>query len=81
MNITVPLEDKDKVVGTLGPCDLFGEMALVDSQPRSATAVASGHTTCIVITPTDFIRRLEKSDPFVRAMVRLLTKRLRKMNA
>ena len=44
-----------------------------------ATAVAAGHTTCIVITPTDFTRRLEKSDPFVRAMVRLLTKRLRKM--
>ncbi len=81
VNIVVPHEDKDKIVGTLAPGDLFGEMALVDSQPRSATAVAQGQTTCIVITPTDFMRRLEKSDPFVRAMVRLLTKRLRKMSA
>lgn len=79
VNITVPQDDQDKIVGTLAPGDLFGEMALVDSQPRSATAVSAGTTTCIVITPTDFVRRLEKSDAFVRAMVRLLTKRLRKM--
>ena len=81
VNIVVPVDDKDKVVGTLVAGELFGEMALVDSQPRSATAVAQQATTCIVITPIDFQRRLEKSDAFVRAMVRLLTKRLRKMTS
>lgn len=78
VNIVVPAEDKDKVVGTLVAGELFGEMALVDSQPRSATAVAQQPTTCIIISPIDFQRRLEKSDAFVRAMVRLLTRRLRK---
>ena len=81
VNIVVPADDKDKVVGTLQAGDMFGEMALVDSQPRSATAVAVTALTCIVITPIDFQRRLEKSDAFVRAMVRLLTKRLRKMTS
>ncbi len=81
VNIVVPADDTDKVVGTLVAGELFGEMALVDSQPRSATAIAQQPTTCIVITPIDFQRRLEKSDAFVRAMVRLLTRRLRKMTA
>ncbi len=76
----VPVENGDKVVGTLTAGDLFGKMALVDSQPRSATAVVQ-LTTCIIISPLDFQRRLEKSDAFVRAMVRLLTRRLRKTTA
>ena len=78
VNIVVPVDDTDKVVGTLVAGELFGEMALVDSQPRSATAVAKVVTTCIVITPTDFQHRLEKPDPFVRAMLKVLTRRLRK---
>lgn len=74
----VPVSGTDQVVDTLVAGELLGEMALVDSQPRSATAVAKVVTTCIVITPTDFQHRLEKSDPFVRAMLKVLTRRLRK---
>ena len=78
IDVMVPVSGTDQVVDTLEAGELLGEMALVDSQPRSATAVAKVVTTCIVITPTDFQHRLEKSDPFVRAMLKVLTRRLRK---
>ena len=81
VNITIAQNGADEVVGTLKAGELLGEMALVDQQPRSATAVAKEPTTCIVITPQDFQRRLEKSDAFVRSMVRVLTQRLRKMTS
>ena len=68
----------DQVVGAVKAGELIGETALVDSQPRSATAVAREPTPCIVITPTDFKCGLRRSYSFVRAMVKILTQRLRK---
>lgn len=79
VNILVGEDDEAAVVGSLGAGELLGEMALVDAQPRSATAVAKQPTTVVVITAIEFAKRLEKSDPFVRSMVRILTQRLRRM--
>jgi CRP-like cAMP-binding protein len=72
--------EKATMVETLAAGDLLGEMALVDAQPRSATAQAKQPTTVIVITAIEFAKRMEKSDPFMRSMVQALTKRLRNMN-
>lgn len=36
----VDLSVRDEVIARLGPDEVFGEMALVDSSPRMATAVA-----------------------------------------
>ncbi|MBM4438451.1 MAG: cyclic nucleotide-binding domain-containing protein [Actinobacteria bacterium] len=77
VNILAGREDHAPIVTTLVAGDLLGEMALVDAQPRSATAVAKQTTTCITIMPGDFGSRLAKSDPLVRAMVKSLTRRLR----
>jgi CRP-like cAMP-binding protein len=71
--------EETTVVETLVAGDLVGEMALVDAQPRSATAQAKQPTTVVVITAIEFAKRMEKSDPFMRSMVRMLTKRLRNM--
>jgi len=72
--------EETTMVETLAAGDLLGEMALVDAQPRSATAQAKQPTTVIVITAIEFAKRMEKSDPFMRSMVQALTKRLRNMN-
>ena len=50
---------------TLGPDDSFGEMALVDASPRSATAVAVSETTLAVIDRTE-VPLLGGRDPKVR---------------
>ena len=56
-------------LGKLGPGALLGEMAVIDSAPRSASAHAL--TDC-VLTPIDrnqFAERLAAADPIVRALL------------
>lgn len=69
---------QDVVVDTLEPGEFFGEMALVDNEPRSASAIARDTTVCIRVQRPDFEERLEASDPLTQAMLKLLVKRLRK---
>lgn len=48
------------VLATLNPGDHVGEMALVRSQPRSATVISDGNSEMMVITRTDFFEILRK---------------------
>lgn len=46
-------------LGTVGPRGLFGEMALIDSTLRMATATAVGSTRCLVLEAAQVTRQLE----------------------
>jgi CRP-like cAMP-binding protein len=78
VDIVVGTPEAPVVVNTLHPGEIVGEMALVDNQPRSAGARARGPTTCILVSREDFKKRMERADPLVRAMLRMLVNRLRK---
>jgi CRP/FNR family cyclic AMP-dependent transcriptional regulator len=57
--------------------DLLGEIALVDEQPRSATAVAVLPTRCLLVTRDDF-RTLTRRDPEIAwCVVPVLSERIR----
>ena len=69
-----------KIVEKLGPGGVFGEMALVDNSPRTATAVARKDCELLAIDREALIK-LVKSDPAVgMQMMRAVVARIRYMN-
>jgi len=66
-----------KVLATLGPGEFFGEMALLDSYPRSASVVAKETTECVVLSRWDFIAELRTSPYIAVQMLPVLSRRLR----
>ncbi len=64
----------------VGPGGLFGEMALIDGGPRSASAVARKATELIVIDRSTFARLASEVPDFAVSVMRLLALRLRTAN-
>jgi CRP/FNR family cyclic AMP-dependent transcriptional regulator len=72
-------EQKPLVV--LGPGDFFGEMALVDDSPRSATASAvEDNTELIVIDRARFLFMVRQQPEFALSLMHTLCQRLRSMD-
>ncbi len=55
---------KGRTVGHFGKGDFFGEIALLDGGPRTATVVAEGHLHCLVLPRKEF-RQVVTEDPSV----------------
>ena len=66
------------VLENIGPNGTFGEMALIDGAPRSATAVAREPTEVAVIDEKAFLYLVEKNPAFALDLLRLLAARLRR---
>jgi len=80
VKITLPSETGDEaILATLRPGDFFGELALLDGAPRSATAVALEPTETLVL-PRDRFRDLISAQPAIRdALFAALAKELRRL--
>lgn len=82
--VDVLLEAEDGrqfVVARLGAGDHFGEMSLLDEQPRSASVVAARDTEVLVLQRDDFLRELEQHPQMVRKLLTALSRRLRSADA
>jgi CRP/FNR family transcriptional regulator, cyclic AMP receptor protein len=71
---------KNKVVAKLGRGSFFGEMSLLDDQPRSADVVASEPTKCLVILRWNFWSLLTKNRNIMRGLFQEMARRLRASN-
>lgn len=67
--------------GVLGPGELLGELGLLESASRTATATAQVETVLLAIDHDLFVERLDKCDPIVRALVGGLRRRARNLLA
>jgi CRP/FNR family cyclic AMP-dependent transcriptional regulator len=66
IKITLPADTGDEaILATLRPGDFFGELALLDGAPRSATAVAIEPTETYILARERF-RELIATDPVMR---------------
>ena len=65
---------------TVGQNGIFGEMALIDESPRSATAVALTDVTVAPITEKQFLFLVKHMPTFALMVMRVLAKRLRRQN-
>jgi CRP-like cAMP-binding protein len=65
---------------TFGKGDFFGELALLDAEARSATAVALGLVVAFRLDQVDFYDVLEECAEVVRNILRVLCQRLRRQN-
>ncbi len=72
---------KELILATLGPGDVFGEMALLDDAPRSASVVAQLPTTAYRLRRSDFSRLLGEHPSIARKLLMELSQRLRRANA
>jgi len=72
-------EGEEAIIATLRPGDFFGELALLDGQPRSATATAVEPTETLTL-PRDVFRELVDHHPELRdALFSALTTQLRRL--
>lgn len=70
-------DNNPQILGQLGPGDLLGEMAIIDSSPRSASARALTDCVLTVLDHFQLRERLEKADPIVRALLLAQLRRYR----
>jgi CRP/FNR family transcriptional regulator/CRP/FNR family cyclic AMP-dependent transcriptional regulator len=68
------------ILSVLGPGDFFGEMSLLDNEPRSATAIAVEDTELLSLQRNDFQSVLHDNESITGALIRVLTARLRRAN-
>lgn len=76
--VLVAEDGREVILGILGVGEHFGELALIDDQPRSAHVVAMEDSTLLVLRREDFRRRVEQSPQVAWALLLELSRRLRR---
>ena len=79
-NGEVAIEREGRVIETLGDGGIFGEMALIDGSPRSATVRAKTDCEVAPINEKTFLFLVHETPFFAIAVMRTLADRLRRMD-
>jgi ATP/ADP translocase/HEAT repeat protein len=77
----IGIESGGERLATLGSCEAFGEMAVLDEVPRSGTAVVEEETEVLRIGSEEFYEILHEQVEIAEGVIRMLTRRLREADA
>ena len=70
----------NRVLETLPQYSIFGEMALIDSAPRSATAIAASDAKLVSVSEKQFLFLISNTPYFALNVMRVMARRLRAAN-
>jgi len=70
-------EGRELILKILGPGDFFGEMSMIDKQPRSASVTTIEPATFLVLSNAAFERCVEQSPRIANMVMRILAQRVR----
>jgi CRP/FNR family cyclic AMP-dependent transcriptional regulator len=76
----VEIRHGNRLLDTLEDNNIFGEMALIDAAPRSATAVAATDVTVVPVGEKQFLFLVGETPFFALMVMRALARRLRATN-
>jgi CRP/FNR family cyclic AMP-dependent transcriptional regulator len=76
----VRIQIGNRTITELGQDSIFGEMALIDSEPRSATAVAITDVELVPVSEKQFLFLVSQTPYFALKVMRVLAQRLRATN-
>lgn len=81
VKLTIPSEEEDVFLAHLGPGDFFGELALLDDRPRSATATARDSTETLALEREDFLDFVKWYPDVAVSILAVLAQRIRNLNS
>ena len=73
-------DGREVILSVLGEGEFFGEMALIDDEPRSAHVIAMEDSTLLVLRREDFQGILKQTPSIALALLRELSRRLRRVD-
>ena len=73
-------DNQPRVLATFGPGDFFGEMAVLDDAPRSATAVAESDTIALFLSREALLKLLDARPRLALDLIREFSRRMRALN-
>lgn len=80
VKIVLPSTEGDEaIIASLKPGDFFGELALLDSSPRSTTATALEPTETLALPREQFLRLIDEDPRLTRALLHALAEELRRL--
>ena len=71
-------DGREVILGVLGVGEHFGELSLIDDQPRSAHVIAMEDSSLLVLRREDFRRRVEETPAVAWSLMIELSRRLRR---
>jgi len=76
--VLIAEDGREVILSVLGEGSFFGEMAVIDEEPRSAHVIAMEDSTLLVLRRDDFQHRLRTSPEVAISLLREISHRLRR---